>query len=101
LLPPESAAVDVVAHEVGIGSGTLIRWQDDVQSMPARGRAWTAAARLEAVIVTAALDESNKNAWCREQGVYPAELLKWRASATTALAEPEDQGVVRISVCEA
>lgn len=57
LLPPESAAVDVVAREVGIGAGTLERWQDDVLSMPARGRAWTAAARLEAVIVTAALDE--------------------------------------------
>ena len=90
LLPPESAAVDVVAREVGIGSGTLERWRDDVLSMPARGRAWTAAARLEAVIVTAALDETGKNAWCREHGVYPGELLKWRASATTALAEPEE-----------
>ena len=30
LLPPESAAVDVVAREVGIGSGTLERWRDDV-----------------------------------------------------------------------
>ena len=58
--------------------------------MPALGRAWTAAARLEAVIVTAALDETGKNAWCREHGVYPGELLKWRSSATTALAEPEE-----------
>ncbi len=90
LLPPESAAVDVVAREVGIGSRTLERWRDDVLSMPARGRAWTAAARLEAVIVTAALDETGKSAWCREHGVYPDELLKWRTSATTALAEPEE-----------
>ena len=57
LLPPESAPVDVVAREVGIGSGTLLRWRDDVLSMPARGRAWTAASRLEAVIVTTALAE--------------------------------------------
>ena len=90
LLPPESAPVDVVAREVGIGSGTLLRWRDDVQSMPARGRAWTAASRLEALIVTAALDETNKSAWCREHGVYPAELAKWRTSATTGLAEPEE-----------
>ncbi len=90
LLPSESAPVDVVAREVGIGSGTLLRWRDDAQSMPARGRAWTAASRLEAVIVTAALDETNKSAWCREHGVYPAELAKWHASATTALAEPEE-----------
>ena len=58
--------------------------------MPARGRAWTAASRLEAVIVTATLDEASKSAWCREHGVYQAELDKWRASATTALAEPEE-----------
>ena len=58
--------------------------------MPARGRAWTVAARLEAVIVTAALDETSKSAWCREHGVYPDELIKWWASATTALAEPEE-----------
>lgn len=90
LLAPENAAIDVVAREVGIGSGTLERWRDDAQSMPALGRAWTAAARLEAVIVTAALDETSKSAWCREHGVYPDELIKWWASATTALAEPEE-----------
>lgn len=89
LLPPESAAVSVVAREVGIEAKTLGRWRDNLQSMPAQGSGWTAGARLEAVIVTAALDEAGKNAWCREHGVYPNELLKWRNSATSALAEPE------------
>ena len=90
MLPPESAAVEVVARGVGIGVGTLKRWQGDAQSRPARGRAWTAAARLEAVITTAALSETGKSAWCREHGVYPTELAKWCASATAALAEPEE-----------
>jgi len=54
----------------------------------------SAAARLEAVITVAAMDEAGKNAWCREHGVFPAELDKWRLSATTALADPED---VRVS----
>ena len=90
LLPPQSAAVEVVAREMGIGAGTLERWREDARSRPARGRAWTAAARLEAVITAAALDEAGKSAWCRQHGVYPAELDKWRASATAALAEPEE-----------
>ena len=90
MLPPEGAAVEVVAREVGIGSGTLERWREDAQSRPARGRAWTARARLEAVIATAAMPEAGKSAWCREQGVYPLELNKWWSSATAALAEPED-----------
>lgn len=90
LLPPESASVDEVAQEVGIGAQTLERWRSDALSMPARERAWTAAARLEAVIATAALDETARNAWCREHGVFPKELAQWRESATQALAAPED-----------
>lgn len=90
LLPPESAALEVVAREVGVGAGTLERWREDAQSRPARGRAWTAGARLEGVIATAAMNEVGKSAWCREHGVYPAELEKWRASCTQALAEPEE-----------
>mgnify|MGYP003439383197 FL=1 len=90
LLPPESAPLDVVSREMGVGVGALERWRDEAQSMPARGRAWTAGARLEAVITTAAMSESAKSAWCREHGVYPTELDKWRASCTTALADPED-----------
>ena len=90
LLAPESAALELVAREVGIGAATLERWREDAQSRPARGRAWTAGARLEAVVTTAAMNEAAKSAWCREHGVYPAELDKWRASCTTALADPED-----------
>ena len=89
-LAPESAALELVAREVGIGAATLERWREDAQSRPARGRAWTARARLEAVIATAAMPEAGKSAWCREQGVYPLELNKWWSSATAALAEPED-----------
>jgi DNA-binding transcriptional MerR regulator len=90
LLPPESADIGAVSREVGVSVQTLERWREDAQTRPARGRAWSAAARLEAVITVAALDEAGKSAWCREHGVFPAELERWRASATTALAEPEE-----------
>ena len=55
-----------------------------------RDRAWTAAGRLEAVVTTAAMNEADKSAWCRTHGVYPEDLAKWRASATTALTAPEE-----------
>ena len=90
LLPPESANVGAVAKEIGVSVQTLERWREEAQSRPARGRAWTAGARLEAVITTAALDEVGKSAWCREHGVYPADLDKWRGSATAALSDPEE-----------
>ena len=42
LLPPESAAVEIVAREACIGVGTLLRWRERAQSGPARGGVWTA-----------------------------------------------------------
>ena len=50
----------------------------------------SAAGRLEAVVITAAMNEVDKSAWCRSHGAYPQELAQWRASATTALAAPEE-----------
>ncbi|EPV8692795.1 TPA: transposase, partial [Pseudomonas aeruginosa] len=35
LLPPESAAIDVVAREIGIAAGTLERWREQARSRPA------------------------------------------------------------------
>jgi DNA-binding transcriptional MerR regulator len=88
LLPPQSAALDMVAREVGVSADTLDRWRSEALASPARERDWTAAARLEAVITTAAMDEAARSAWCRAQGVYPQQLQQWRSSATQALAEP-------------
>ena len=90
LLPPESASLESVARDLSISAPTLERWRADALSRPARERAWTAAARFEAMLVTAAMDEAGKSAWCRERGVYPQELEQWRQAATQALAEPED-----------
>ena len=90
LLPPESASAGDVAREVGVGAGTLERWRSDALSQPARDRIWTAAARFDAVLTTAAMDENAKGAWCRANGVYLKDLISWRQSATQALAAPEE-----------
>ena len=42
--------------------------------------------RLEAMIATAAMDEAQRSAWCREKGVFPSDLVQWRESAMAALA---------------
>ena len=90
LLPPESAEVSRMSQEIGVSVATLERWRADALSRPARERAWTAAARLEAVIATAAMDEAQRSAWCREKGVFPSDLAQWRESAISALAQPEE-----------
>ena len=89
LLPPESASITTVSQEQGVSVGTLERWRAEALSKPAE-RGWTAAARLQAVITTATMEESERNAWCRAQGIFPSDLQQWRDSATTALAQPEE-----------
>ncbi|MFD2298116.1 IS3 family transposase [Paracidovorax citrulli] len=90
LRPPHSATPDELAREIGVSASTLERWRADALAQPARERHWTAAARLDAVLTTAAMDEAAKSAWCREHGVYLQDLAHWRQAATAALAEPEE-----------
>ena len=90
MLPPESAAAEDVAGEIGTGADTLKRWFSEALAKPARERAWTAVARFDAVLTTAAMDEAAKSAWCRANGVFLHDLVAWRESATQALAAPEE-----------
>ena len=60
----------------------------------ASSQRWTPAARLEAVITTAAMDEAARSAWCREQGLYPAELEAWKRDAIAGLGEPRAASAV-------
>ena len=82
LLPPESSAISAVSQEMGISVATLERWRAEALSMPARKRVWTAA-----------MDEAQLSAWCREQGVYPTELQQWKSDATAALTESTEERV--------
>jgi transposase-like protein len=45
------------------------------------------------VITTAAMDETQRGAWCRENGVYPTELQQWKDNATAALSEAPEERV--------
>ena len=89
LLPPESASIKDVANEIGVGASTLERWRSEALAQPGRERVWTAPARFDAVLTTAAMDEASKSAWCRANGVYPQELARWRENAMAALSGAE------------
>jgi len=97
LLPPESAAIDVVSREIGVSVATLARWRAGALAAPGaltNPQRWTPAARLEAVITTAAMAEAARSTWCREQGLYPAELDAWKHDAIAGLGEPRAASAV-------
>ena len=91
LPPPESAAIDVVSCQTGVSVGTLERWRAQALAAPGEltnSQRWTPAGWLEAVITTAAMDEAARSAWCREQGLFPAELEAWKRDAIAGPGEP-------------
>jgi hypothetical protein len=90
MLPPESTSPEVVSREMGVGVSTLEKWRSQSLGKPAQARIWTAAARLQAVIATAAMDEVSRSAWCRENGLYMHQLQQWKESATQSLAGPAE-----------
>ena len=90
LLPPESSGVSEVSREIGVSVATLERWRSEALAAGSGERSWTAVARLEALIGTASMEQAGRSARWREQGLFPSELERWRASATAALAEPEE-----------
>ena len=73
LLPPESAAIEAVAREVGIGRGTLERWRDDARSrlclLPS-----TPAAALEVVAGSLARPGRNRHSDAQAKALIKARL---------------------------
>ena len=78
--------VPSVADELNMSYHTLKNWMRDEKKKaqsrsepgPRRPGEWSAAERLQALLETHDLDESSRNAWCREHGVYPQQLHTWR-----------------------
>jgi transposase-like protein len=89
LLPPESSAVEAVSQTVGISVTTLERWRDEMLASPAgdAARHWTPAARLEAVIATAAMNEGRVAPGAANMACIGSN---WRTGNTTLLAASEN-----------
>lgn len=69
LLPPQSASLQQVSLQTGVSESTLERWLSDALAKPAQVTQWTPAARFNALLTTAAMDEHSKNEWCRSHGI--------------------------------
>ena len=73
LLPPESAAIEVVARKVGIGTRTLERWRDDARSTLRRLPS-TPAIALEAVAGCLARPGCNRLSDAQTKALIKARL---------------------------
>ena len=89
--PPNRESVAEIARSTGITSQTLYnwrsQWQKQGQLVPATTRPpeqWSAADKLAAVIQTAGLSGTELGSFCRERGLYPKQVARWRQAAEDA-----------------
>lgn len=91
MLPPHNKTIQDLAEEEGICEATLYNWRNAAR---AEGRllpdgdsspvGWTARDKFAAVLETAALNEADLSAYCRERGLYPEQIQQWREACEEA-----------------
>ncbi len=89
--PPNRESVAEIARSTGVNAQTLYswrqRWKQEGQLVPATSKApeqWSAADKLAAVIQAARLSGPDLGAYCRERGLFPKQLARWRQVAEDA-----------------
>ena len=89
--PPNRESVAEIARSTGVNAQTLYswrhRWKQEGQLVPATSKApeqWSPADKLAAVIQAAGLSGADLGAYCRERGLFPKQLARWRQVAEDA-----------------
>lgn len=91
MLPPANKTIKEIAREEGISEATLYNWR---KAARAEGRllpdgdatpaGWSSADKFAAVLETAALNEAERSEYCRQRGLYPAQIEEWRVACEQA-----------------
>ncbi|MBB3192428.1 transposase [Halomonas cerina] len=85
LLPPHNRTVAEVAQEEGISAATLYNWRKKARQvgrlLPDQSddpEGWSSQDKFHAVLETAALSEAERAEYCRQRGLYPEQIQRWR-----------------------
>lgn len=91
MLPPDNMAIRQLSRAEGISEATLHKWRAEArgkgQLLPdadAGPEGWTSRDKFAAVLETAALNEADLGEYCRQRGLYPAQIATWRAACEQA-----------------
>ena len=89
MLPPISRTVPQLHADEGIALSTLYKWQAQCRqngslqsdtSLPD----WDSKRKFSAVLAVASMTESEKSAYCREQGICPEYIERWKNACEKA-----------------
>jgi transposase-like protein len=91
MLPPHNKPIPQIAKEEGISEGTLYNWRNAARGegrlMPdgdITPAGWSARDKFAAVVETAAMNEAELSAYCRQRGLYAEQIEQWREACEQA-----------------
>jgi len=91
MLPPNNMAIRLLSQEEGISEATLHKWRAEARGkgklLPdadAGPEGWVSRDKFAAVLETAAMNEADLAEYCRERGLYPAQIKAWRLACEQA-----------------
>jgi hypothetical protein len=91
LEPPNAVPLRQLAKDEGIAEATLHTWRRDARSQgrllpdaDAGPEGWTSRDTFAAVVETAAMNEADLAAYCRQRGLYAEQIQPWRAACEQA-----------------
>jgi transposase-like protein len=94
--PPFRQSAAEIAQELGIHVITLYKWRkawrlqgEVVPATQTAPEGWGAADKFTVVLETAGLNDTELGAYCRERGLYPEQVDRWRQAAQDANALPQ------------
>jgi len=93
--PPHRQSVAWISEELGILVATLYNWRKawrlQGEVVPACEKdpdGWSTADKFTVVLETAGLNATELSAYCRERGLYPEQVERWRQAALDANEKP-------------
>lgn len=91
MLPPNNMTIAALAEAEGISEPTLYAWRKQARNegrlMPDSDNTpegWTSRDKFAAVLETAAMNEAELAAWCRNKGLYVEQIKQWRDACEQA-----------------
>jgi transposase len=98
LVGERAISANALSQEVGISQATLSRWlreagsvatvskKDDAKPRTKRPEDWSPQEKLEAVLESASIPETELGVWLRRKGLKEEHLRQWRELALSGIA---------------
>ena len=93
--PPHRQSVARISEELGIHVFTLYKWRktwrlqgEVVPASEKKPDGWIAADKFTVVLEAAGMNATELSAYCRERGLFPEQVGRWRQTAQDANAKP-------------